>query len=185
MLSTDEARALITTSLSDEDLADVIAREEAWLARRIGPLDGERVETFASVSGTEGLRLSRPTDAVSVEDEAGSLPSAEVVGWADVILDPDAGRGWSGDVQVTYTPSDADEVKRALVTLVRLTLAESAYSAQGAGGYTVASDVDAQAKLRYRAWRGLLRPRQASSLRILGSGATSALAPISTVASGS
>jgi hypothetical protein len=120
-----------------------------------------------------------------VEDEAGALPSAEVVGWADVILDPDSGRGWNGDVQVTYTPSDEAEVKRALVTLLRLTLAESAYAAQSAGGYSVASDPEAQAKVRYRTWRSLLRPRQASSLRILGSGATAALAPVSTVASGS
>ena len=185
MLSTAEARALITTSLSDSDLGDVISREEAWLARRIGPLEGERVETFASVSGTEGLRLSRPTDAVTVEDEAGPMTAVEVVGWGDVILDPDSGRGWNGDVQVTYTPSDSEEVKRALVTLLRLTLAESGYASQSAGGYSVATDVDAQAKLRYRAWRSLLRPRQASSLRILGSGATAALAPISIVASGS
>jgi hypothetical protein len=51
MLTTAQARALITTSLSDQDLDEVIAREEAWLARRIGPLEGERVETFQTVFG--------------------------------------------------------------------------------------------------------------------------------------
>lgn len=185
MLSTDEARALITTSLSDEDLAAVIAREEAWLARRIGPLQGERTETFATVSGDEILRLARPTSSATVEDEAGSITDLDLQGWSDVVLDADGSRGWSGDAQVTYEPSDAEEVKRALITLVRLTIGESAHAAQGAGGYTVATDVDAQDRRRYRTWRALVRPREATTMRIRGSSGAGVLHAVSVVASGS
>ena len=184
MLSTDEARALITTSLSDDDLEDVIAREEAWLARRIGPLDAERIETFVTEDGDEALRLTRPTSAVSVEDDGGDVPDVELRGWSDVIR---TAGDWSGDVLVTYTPSDEPEVKRALITLVRLTLGESAYAQESAGGYSSAVVLADQRQARYSAWRSLLRPRQPTMTRLrsaIPSGGRT-LGAVATEASGS
>ena len=166
MLSVDAARALITTSLSDADLADVIAREEAWLARRIGPLDGELVETFLPMDGDEVLNLTRPTRDVTVEDDTGDRSlDVEVRGWSDLCL-IDGAASWSGDVFVTYTPTDSDEVQRALVTLVRLTVSESAYAAQSAGGYTAQVSYADQKAMRYVAWRSLLRTRTPTTTRL-------------------
>lgn len=164
MLTTDEARALITTSLSDGDLADVIEREEAWLARRIGPLEGERVETFVAEAGTETLELQRPTETVEVTDGYGDRTvDVAVRGWSDLVLTDGV---WSGDVEVTYAPADEPEVKRALVTLVRLAVAESAFSAESSQGYSASTDITAQRTARWSAWHGLLRPRKPTTTRL-------------------
>jgi hypothetical protein len=163
MLTVDEARALITTSLSDPDLADIIAREEAWLSRRIGPLEGERVETFVSSDGDEVLRLTRPTLDVALEDDSGEVTFFSLRGWADLIPD---GISWRGDVLATYTPSDSLEVRRALVTLVRLTVQETTFAQEAAAGYSVAADSARERAMRYAAWRSLLRPRQPTTTRL-------------------
>lgn len=163
MLEVEAARALITTSLSDDDLEEVIGREEAWLARRIGPLEGERVEMFTSLAGDEVLWLQRPASSVAVEDDGGSTTEISIRGWSDLIR---TSGSWSGDVLVTYTPTDPEEVIRALITLVRLTVSESAYSAESAGGYSAQTDVHAQRTIRHSAWRGLLRPRVPTTTRV-------------------
>lgn len=162
MLSEAEARALITTSLSTSELEDVIAREEEWLARRIGPLEGERLETFVTQDGDEVLRLTRPTTEATVEDDSGDREDWELRGWSDIV----PSGSWRGDVRVGYTPSDALEVKRVLITLVRLTVNESAYASQSAGGYAVAVDTQSVRTVRYAAWRSLLRQRAPSTTRL-------------------
>jgi hypothetical protein len=187
MLEVAEARALITTSLTDEDLAAVIAREEDWLARRIGPLEGERVETFVTADGDEVLRLTRPALEVVVQDDRGAVTDFRVRRWSDVVPGGDGSAlSWQGDVLVTYIPDDEGDVKRALITLVRLTLNESAYAAEGAQGYSVTSDVQAQRTVRYATWRSLLRPRSPQTVRlrsaILGG---RSLGPVAVTASGS
>lgn len=163
MLDVEEARALITTSLDDDDLEAVILREEDWLARRVGPLTGERVETFVTADGDEALMLMRRTLGVVVTDGSGDVSAFELRGWGDVLR---TSGSWSGDVTVTYEPDDESEVKKALITLVRLTLNESAYQAQSAGGYSSTISLQDQRTQRYVAWRTLLRPRQPSSMRL-------------------
>ena len=164
MLTTDEARALITTSLSDADLADVIEREEAWLARRVGPLDGERVETFVAEAGTETLELQRPASTVEVTDGYGDRTADVTVrGWADAVLTEGV---WSGEVEVVYTPADEPEVKRAVLTLVRLAVAESAFASESSQGYSATTDITAQRTARWAAWHGLLRPRKPTTTRL-------------------
>lgn len=167
MLTVDEARALVTTSLSDADLEDVIEREEAWLARRIGPLEGERIETFVSRDGDEVLRLQRPADSVAVEDDSGSLSAFSYRRWSDVVPGTStASLSWAGDVLVTYTPNDELEVKRSLITLVRLAVSESAYASQAAGGYSQVVSLQDQRTMRFLAWRTLLRPRIPDTVRL-------------------
>lgn len=165
MLTVEQARALITTSLSDDDLEDVIAREEGWLARRIGPLDGERTETFPEAyfaDGEETLRLRRPTADVTVEDTAGAV-TVSLRGWSDVVRDEGS---WSGDVTVTYTPSDEVEVERAIITLVRLALTESGYTGETVGTHAYQFDAQAAKAQRWAAWHALTRPPEPTSARI-------------------
>jgi hypothetical protein len=184
MLTVDRARALITTSLTDDELADVIAREEAWLARRIGPLDGERVETFMPVAA-EALQLRRPTSGVTVTDDSGS-PVVELRGWADVHLSTD-GAAWGGTIEVSYTPDDEDEVTRALLTLLRLTVAERAYASESAGVHSYTYDQAMAREMRWEAWRSLLRPGSLSSMRLVSSVPTTTqpTATVSTTVTGS
>jgi hypothetical protein len=163
MLDTIEARALITTSLEDDDLTDVITREEAWLARRIGPLEGSRVELFAPTDGDEKLLLARPALTVLVDDDSGAVTDYDLRGWGDVVR---TAGSWSGEVTVTYTPSDDDEVRRVLISLVRLTLGERAFTAEAAQGYSYSASQLDQRQQRYTAMRSLMRPRRPSSLRL-------------------
>lgn len=169
MLTVAEARVLVTTSVDDADLADLIAREEAYLAARVGPLEGERSETFVTLDGDEVLRLQRQTDAVTVDDDNGSVSDCQLRPWADVVRTAGA---WSGEVVVSYTPNDSDIVKRSLITLLRLTLNESAFASEAAGDYNVTSDPEAQRMARWRAWRTLLRPAQPTTVRLQSAIAT-------------
>ena len=165
MLDLDIAQAHITTTLTDAMLEDAITREEAWLARRIGPLDGERVETFITDDGDEVLQLQRPasTTGMVVEDAGGAVTDYELRGWSDLVR---TSGSWSGAVTVTYTPDDSDEVVRALITLLRLSVHESAYQSQAAGGYSSTISLQDQRQMRYSAWRSLLRPVQATTTRL-------------------
>lgn len=187
MLTVESARALITTSLTDEQLEEVITREESWLSRRIGPLEGERVETFdtALVVPPDTLRLTRHCrDLTLVDDDAGQVDDAHLRGWSDVFR---TSGSWDGEVRVMYTPDDEDEVMRALITLVRLTLTESGYAQESAGGYNASSDIQGRRLVRYAAWRSLLRPRVPSSVRIHSSVPTSAqgVGPVAVESAGS
>jgi len=184
MLTVAQARALITTSLSDAALEEVIEREEAWLARRIGPLDGERAETFIPDSGEEALLLQRPASVIAVDDEGGSRDDdVDLRAWSDVVLTTGV---WSGTVTVTYTPDDEPEVARALISLVRLAVSESAFASESAQGYSSATDVQAQRTTRWAAWHGLLRPRRPGTTRISGSlAAADHVSAVSVVALGS
>lgn len=126
LLTIATARAVITTSLTDAALQDVIDREEAWLARRIGPLEGERTETFPLAGYRRRqyeVRLKRPTDAANLSEVT---DYGEVVTNVELVHD-----GWRvartlgssyfiGPVTVEYTPNDELEVIRVLIELVRL-----------------------------------------------------------------
>lgn len=185
VLSVAECRALVTTSLSDDDLQDIIDREESWLAHRVGPLTGERSQTFLTEDGDEVLRLTRHTDSVTVEDDDGAYSLASLRGWSDVL--PASTDPWNGDTTVTYTPDDEHDVRRAIVTLVRLTLSESGYQAESAGGYSATSDPLARKDMRYTAWRSLLRPPVPASTRLVSAVPAGGLSisPVSTEATGS
>lgn len=166
MLTTAEARALITTSLSDSDLAAVIARQEAWLARRVGPLDGTRTETFVTPHGDEVLRLARPAAAGSlvVVDEAGAVTDYELRGWSDIVR---TAGSWTATAEVSYTADDEAEVKDSIITLVRLAVTESGYQAEAMQGYSATTDHDMRRRMRYEAWRGLLRRGLPQSVRLV------------------
>lgn len=187
LLELSEARALITTSLSDADLGDAIDREEAWLARRVGPLSGTRTETFITPDGDEVLQLARPAAVVSVTDEGGALAASAYAlrGWADVVPADDT--TWQSTVEVEYAADDESEVKRALITLVRLTVAESPHVSESQQGYSVTESMSYRRRMRWEAWRGLLRPATPASTRLRSSipAGGNSVAGVGVVAAGS
>lgn len=104
---------------------DIIDEQEAWLARRIGPLEGARTETFyvglASVTGKLGLR--RYTAVVAVTDAGLTFTDFRLIdeGAALIQTYAAASRIWRGPyVTATYEPSDEAEVRRGLYDLIAL-----------------------------------------------------------------
>ncbi len=126
-----EVRALTDASLSDGDLQGVIDREEAYLARRIGPLVGPRTVTI-SQPATEFFRLMRPASTATATD-AGAATAVELVDERYVYR---ANGYWNGAVTITYTPNDTAEVERVIIELVRLALSETAYMSETIGDYS-------------------------------------------------
>lgn len=126
MITVGEVRARGVTLPEDADAAQAIVDEqEAWLARKIGPLDGERTETFyVGVSRTWGkLALTRYTDAVAVVDGTSTIdPTAlAMVDRGSAVTRVYPAQWWTGPyVSVTYTPNDEEEVRRVLYELVSL-----------------------------------------------------------------
>lgn len=131
-----EARALISTGLGDADLQGVIDREEAWLARRIGALTGSRTQTFhvRSADADDPLWLRRPTSAVTVTDNGVATTAVRLL--RDGSMVESTAGSWTGPVAVTYTPTDPEEVRRAIVALVRLSVSDSAYDSETIGDYS-------------------------------------------------
>jgi hypothetical protein len=130
VITVEEARARGIALPADEDAAQAIVDEqEAWLARRIGPLDEEITETFyvGVVRTSTKLGLRRYTDAVVVtdggvlvdEDELALLDNGSSVGHVYGTSLPLL--AWRGPyVSVVYTPTDELEVRRALYGLLSL-----------------------------------------------------------------
>lgn len=166
VLTLARAQAQIETDLSDDDLQNLIDDEEAWLARRIGALSGERSETFYVYGVDQPLPLRRPTDAATVTDN-GSAATIVLLndGWD---VESTAG-AWTGPVVVTYTPNDEAEVRRVLLELVRLTLTETAYQSENIGDYSYNRGSIPTRRARYALARSLQREPHNGSLRLTSS----------------
>lgn len=98
---------------------------EAWLETQIGPLDGERTETFylserRNLATVDGLWLSRRTDSVVIDSDGDTL-----------VLDTDyrlingllvqhisTGASWGDTIVATYTPTDSEIVTEAIYDLL-------------------------------------------------------------------
>lgn len=101
----------------------MIDEEEEWLASKIGPLTGERTETFflpAHISGTiDGLYLSRRTDAVTAFTGDGTaLTQYELLDGYIIERNSDATDSWDDPLIVTYTPNDTNIVKGVIYDLL-------------------------------------------------------------------
>lgn len=143
LLTVDELRALVSTSMDDETLQGVIDREEAYLASRIGPLVGERTQRFLFYDHAGPLRLQRPTDAAVVSSTDGGTPitGTEVItgGWRvwRTPLDWPYPGTRDASLYATYTPNDEDNVKRVLVELCRMSIAPSSAVTAGLRSETI------------------------------------------------
>lgn len=163
--SVAQVRALVpgAAPLTDPQLQEVIDREEAWLARRIGALEGSRTATFVVTSQGAALplRLPRPASSVTVVDNGTALASSayrlddpwtlsrvSTTSWAPA--------SWTGPVVATWDPIDKLEVVKATIELVRLTLAETGHDSETVGPYSYNRGDVAR---RRRAILGALRPK--------------------------
>lgn len=186
--SVEDVRALVPSALTDEQLATVISREEAWLARRIGVLAGPRTQTFHIRSATAGmvidpgawtanvgvtsdrmgpLGLGRPTGAVTVTDGGVAVDAADVRLLRGGTAVERASGGWTGPtVAVAYTPDDAEEVRRAVIELVRLTTTESGYASERIGEYSYTRGAGGSGSLREALVRSLVTHGVAGTTRI-------------------
>jgi hypothetical protein len=181
VLSLDQAKAAkVGASLSDEALQAAIDEEEAWLARRIGPLLGERTQRFPLAylrPLVSEVRLRRPTDEVVVRQADVELEEASFTlrqsGWRLALL-PEGTR-FTGALEVDYTPTDELEVRRALKELLGLTV--TAQAAQGMqsermGSYSYDRGIAAAkltASTRKSIVASLLEPPEAGSMRVRSS----------------
>ena len=103
---------------------DMIDGVEAELAAEIGPLVGERTETFFLEnlrwpSHIDGVYLSRRTDAATVETDGTPLVAGTdyrlISGYILDLIDT----GWQGDeMAVTYTPTDETLIKEVVYDLL-------------------------------------------------------------------
>jgi hypothetical protein len=162
VVATDDVRALVSTDLTDDQLGDVIGREEAWLVRRIGQLIGERTQTFLDVTSDQIMRLRRPTDSVTVEDNDVAVTTIEMRRRGFAVARTSG--TWTGPVEVTYTPNDAEEVRSGVIELVEIRLSESGYKSERIGEYSY--DKGDKPKSRMSVVRGLLEPQTPTSVRI-------------------
>ena len=183
LVSIAEVRALVKSAISDEDLEDVIDREESWLTGKIGTLTGERTDTFTPGIGDTPLYLSRQAPSVVLTDAGRTMAASEFLftpstGQIRRIWSPDLTGtppwrqlylGWQGTVTARYTPSDEAAVKRAIIELARLTVGETGMASETMGTYSytrvTTSGVSAEPN-RAGLVRGILLRRPAYSLRI-------------------
>lgn len=174
VLSVEQAQAAnLGGGLSDEALEAAILEEEAWLARRIGPLTGERTQRFplAVLRPTSSeVHLKRPTDSVEVLADGTDI-SAECElrpgGW--VVARLPEGTRYAAVVEVTYTPTDELEVRRALRQLLALTLttqASPALAGETMGSYSYQRATGETSRLRQGIVRSLQEPSTAGSTRL-------------------
>lgn len=180
VLSVEQAQdAGIGAELDPEVLEDTIEEEEAWLARRIGPLVGERTQVFqlAGLSPTSPeLRLQRPTDIVElVMGDADISATVQLRADGYTVARLPEGTAYLGlptTVSVTYTPTDELEVRRALKELVSLTLGmqnSGGLQAEIMGSYSYTRAAGSATRRRRSIVRELLGPKGASSIRLLSS----------------
>lgn len=123
VVTPDDVRALVPTALDDVNLQDVINREEAWLAIRVGQLIGERVETYYPLASS-GITIIRRTDAVTVADDVGAVTDFTFLADARYVVRTSG--AWTSPVTVTYTPTDELIIETAIIELVRLAVNRTA-----------------------------------------------------------
>lgn len=147
------ARALINTSLSDENLQMIIDRVESQITEKIGAPQTDSMSTeVAKTLRGEGSNLFMPTEIYSVtrivEDDV-LLDADEYQTWPGGVIERlPIGTYWGDRCEVFYKPSD-DRPKRAqvIIDLVRLVLERTALKQESIGGeysYTAPSNWDAE-----------------------------------------
>jgi hypothetical protein len=130
VITVDEARARGIALSSDALVAaDQVAEAEAWLAARIGPLDGDRTETFyvgvGTTRGTLGLRRTADTVVLTDGDAPVDADTYRLIhdGSAVELVYSAPSWIWRGPyVTARYTPNDEDLVRRALFGILAIDL---------------------------------------------------------------
>ena len=148
-----DVRALVQTSLSNENLQSIIDREEFEIVERFGAHYAVTGETPASVTETlEGdakrnLYLRRRIASVSaIIDDGATLTTSSYRLWGKQgrIERLPLGAAWGDVVQVTYVPYDDNLTRKAvIIELVRIALNRTAMKSESVSGeysYTAADN---------------------------------------------
>lgn len=172
LLTVEELMDVVDTTLDEPALQAIIDREEAWLARRIGPLADERTVTYYvwPTDLDDPLWLSRPTDEVAVTDGGTELDESVVrlLGNGTIVERADA--SWVGPtVEIASEPNDGLEVKGGVIELVRLTLTESGYQSERIGDYSYSRGPGSTMAAREAIAYALLPHRGSGTVRLRSS----------------
>lgn len=140
LVTVAQARALLNTPLTDENLQEVIDRVEAQITERVGaPQTDAYATTLAKTLRGEGENLFMPTEiysVVSVVEDTVTLDATEYQTYGGGVIERlPLGTSWGDRVTVTYKPAD-DRKKRTqvIIDLVRLTLERTAMRQEAVGG---------------------------------------------------
>ena len=122
---------------------DMIDEEEAWLEQRIGPLTGERTETFYLgakhlVGTVDAAYLSRRTDSVDFASDGTPLTlDTDYRLLSGYVLERvSLGALWGDILTVVYTPTDELIVKGVIYDLLRYRQVQSNLQAVRIGEYS-------------------------------------------------
>lgn len=137
LVSIEEVQARnVGRDLGDSALQDAIDAAESWLARRIGPLLGERTQLLYPRRSAEPLYLRRFTSTVTIEDDGEEVDAADYRLYDGFVIDRFQ-TSWLGDIiSATYTPDDEAQVREAVIDLLRLNLAAGPYVSERMGDYS-------------------------------------------------
>lgn len=148
-----DVKAIINTSMSDENLQIVIDRVESQVDARIGaPQTNEYATTITKTMRGEGFYLFTPTEifsVVSIVEDGNALASDQYQTWGGGVIERLPGESYWGDrCVVTYKPTD-DRLKRAqvIIDLVRLVIERTAMKSESIAGeysYTAPDNWDAE-----------------------------------------
>lgn len=141
LVSPANVKALVNTSLSDEDLQDVIDRVEAQVTEKIGVPwtdDDAPAEVVKTMRG-EGASLFFPTEihaVISIVEDETTLDADQYRVWGGGVIERlPIGADWGDRCVVTYQPVD-DRLKRTqvIIDLVRLVIERTAMKAESIAG---------------------------------------------------
>lgn len=116
--------SLVTLSDAQDRVGEAVTQDhidevEEQLRRLIGPLTGERTETFflpdrRDKGIVDGLYLSRYTDSVAITHDGTSLTNLTDYRLLDNYLverNPESSTSWFEDMVATYSPNDEEQIR--------------------------------------------------------------------------
>jgi hypothetical protein len=116
---------------------------EAWLAAEIGPLTGERTETFflserRNMDTVDGLWLSRRTDSVGLDNDGDTLTVNTDFRLINgmLVTHVSDGASWGDTIVATYTPTDEDQVIEVIYGLLTVASLPSNLQSVRIGAYS-------------------------------------------------
>ena len=123
---------------------DMIDGVEDWLVNEIGPLNGERTETFylserRNLGTVDGLWLSRRTDLLTSLTNDGTALTIDtdyrlINGL--LIAQVSTGEAWGDTMVATYTPTDEELVTEAILDLLTVRSLPSNLQSVRIGAYS-------------------------------------------------
>lgn len=154
LVTVEELRALVNSSLGDADLQEVIERVEFELAARIGAAqdDNNSVTISQTLHGKGQRNLFVKNEIGSVEsivEDGITLDSSQYRFWAAGMIERlPAGSYWGQVCVVTFKPvDDRPARKTAIIDLARLDLNRTAFLSENVAGeysYTAPQNWEAE-----------------------------------------